>query len=111
MADSDYLRNDAQLPTIKKVLKKEFGIETSTLLDRVEAAEEKAANTTTVSLSLPTASLTKLQGILVADGVITAAANATTTNYAEWLDTQIETVYAQYLSDGKIKTTDDTQTT
>lgn len=110
MADSDYLRNDAQLPTIKKVLKKEFGIETSTLLDRVEAAEEKAANTTTVSLSLPTASLTKLQGILVADGVI-AAASATATNYAEWLDTQIETVYAQYLSDGKIKTTDDTQTT
>ncbi len=111
MADSDLLGDDSALQTLKKVLKKEFGVETSALLEKVETYENKAANTTAVSLTLATATVDKLKAIVAADGLADSADTATIANFAEWFDGQIEDIYNQYLSDGKFATdTDDSGT-
>lgn len=108
MADSDLLGDDSALQTLKKVLKKEFGVETSALLEKVETYENKAANTTAVSLTLATATVEKLKAIVAADGLADSADTATIANFAEWFDGQIEDIYNQYLSDGRFATdTDD----
>ena len=90
MSEASKLEND-ELPNIVAVLSEQWGISKEAFVEMVEQYENRKNNRTSITLSLPTETVTFLGAILNADGI-----TIDDTAMAKWIEYQVDTVYSEY---------------